>query len=162
MARRRSFKEMDCSIARALDVLGEWWTLLVVREAFRGVRRFDEFERRLEIAPNILAVRLRNLVDEGVLETKKYSERPERYEYRLTEKGRDLFPIIVALLQWGDRWYGEAGAPVVLEHVTCGGDADPRMACGHCGERLTARETRATAGPGATGPGSSLLRAKAV
>src|ERR1700682_4443887 len=105
---------MNCSIARALDVVGEHWTLLLMREAFRGVRRFAGFIERLGIAPNILAVRLRRLVEHGILEERAYQERPPRVEYRLTAKGRDLYPVIVALLGWGDRWYAEDGPPGVL------------------------------------------------
>jgi DNA-binding HxlR family transcriptional regulator len=104
---------MNCSIARALDVVGEWWTLLVVREAFRGVRRFDGFSERLGIAPNILSARLKKLVRHGVLEPRRYAEHPERFEYRLTAKGRQLFPVIIALLTWGDHWYAEDGAPAL-------------------------------------------------
>ncbi|BDE06572.1 HxlR family transcriptional regulator [Vulcanimicrobium alpinum] len=149
MAKRRSFEGMNCSIARALDVVGEWWTLLVIREAFRGVRRFDGFVERLEIAPNILSARLRRLIEHEILEERPYSERPRRVEYRLTAKGRDLFPVIVALLGWGDRWYADDGPPVVLEHVTCGRRAEPRFVCTHCGERLHPRDTRAVPGRGA-------------
>jgi DNA-binding HxlR family transcriptional regulator len=148
---------MNCSIARALDVLGEWWTLLVVREAFRGVRRFDAFVERLGIAPNILSVRLKRLVEHGVLEPRVYAEHPERREYRLTAKGRQLFPIIVSLLQWGDRWYADDGPPAVLMHETCGRPANPSFACAHCGEALDPRQTRAVAGPGAKGLATSLI-----
>src|SRR6202165_3150374 len=111
---------MNCSIARALDVLGEWWTLLVVREAFRGVRRFDGFVERLGIAPDILSSRLGRLVEHGVLEERAYQERPPRVEYRLTSKGRDLFPVLLALMAWGDRWYAEDGPPIDLIHLDWG------------------------------------------
>jgi len=134
---------MDCSVGRALDVLGEWWTLLVVREAFHGVRRFEGFVERLGIAPNILSARLRRLVEHGVLEPRLYSDHPERFEYRLTDKGRDLFPVVVTLMQWGDRWYAADDAPTQLEHVPCGAAAEPKLVCGHCSEPLAARETRA-------------------
>jgi len=161
MARRRSFEEMNCSIARALDVLGEWWTLLVVREAFRGVRRFDGFVERLGIAPNILSARLRRLVDHGVLEERAYQDRPPRVEYRLTPKGRDLYPVIVALLGWGDRWYADDGPPVVLIHASCEHRADPQLVCGHCGEKLDPRQIRAVPGRGADEPEPSLAVAGA-
>jgi DNA-binding HxlR family transcriptional regulator len=157
MAKRRNFDQMNCSIARALDVVGEWWTLLVIREAFRGVRRFDGFVERLGIAPNILTVRLRRLVEHGVFEERAYQERPPRVEYRLTAKGRDLYPVIVALLGWGDRWYAEGGPPVVLVHTTCGRRADAQLVCSHCGEKLDTRNTRAIPGRGADEPEPSLV-----
>jgi DNA-binding HxlR family transcriptional regulator len=157
MARRRSFDDMNCSIARALDVVGEWWTLLVMREAFRGVRRFDGFVERLGIAPNILSARLRRLVEHGILEERDYQDRPPRVEYRLAAKGRDLYPVIVALLGCGDRWYADDGPPVVLMHAACAHRADPQLVCGHCGEKLDARNTRAVPGRGAAEPEPSLV-----
>jgi DNA-binding HxlR family transcriptional regulator len=159
MAKRRSFEDMNCSIARALDVVGEWWTLLVIREAFRGVRRFDGFAERLGIAPNILSARLRRLVDHGVFEERAYQERPLRVEYRLTAKGRDLYPVIVALLGWGDRWYADDGPPIELVHVPCGHRTVPRLVCGHCGEELAARDMRAVPGRGADEAEPSLVAA---
>ena len=131
MAKRRSFDEMNCSIARALDVIGEWWTLLVVREAFRGVRRFDGFVERLGIAPNILTARLRRLVEHGILEERPYQERPPRVEYRLTAKGRDLYPTLVALMQWGDRWVLPGGARVEVRHRDCGAPVRAELRCEH-------------------------------
>ncbi len=148
---------MNCSIARALDVLGEWWTLLVVREAFRGVRRFDGFVERLGIAPNILSARLKKLVEHGILEPRRYAEHPERHEYRLTAKGRELFPVIVALLQWGDRWYAQDGPPAILLHDACGHPAEARFTCAHCGEALDPRATHAVPGPGAKDAAPSLI-----
>src|SRR5947209_3973489 len=102
--KRTSFATWPCSIARTMDLLGDWWTPLVLREAFRGVRRFDEFERSLGIGRNILTQRLRRLVGEGLLERRKYQDGPARYEYRLTEKGRDFYPVLAAMIRWGDRW----------------------------------------------------------
>jgi DNA-binding HxlR family transcriptional regulator len=148
---------MNCSIARALDVLGEWWTLLVVREAFRGVRRFDGFVERLGIAPNILSTRLKKLVEHGILEARQYAGHPARREYRLTAKGRELFPVIIALLQWGDRWYAEDGPPAVLVHDECEHPADPQFTCGHCGAVLDPRRTHAVPGPGARDAAASLI-----
>jgi DNA-binding HxlR family transcriptional regulator len=98
--KRTSFADMDCSIARTLEVIGEWWTMLILRESFNGVRRFDGFQERLGIARNVLAARLQRLVDSGILERRLYQERPERYEYRLTEKGRDLYPVLMSCLRW--------------------------------------------------------------
>ena len=104
---KREYEGQNCSIARALEVVGERWTLLIIRDAFFGVRRFDEFQERLGIARNVLADRLNRLVDEGILERVRYSERPERFEYRLTRKGRDLVPALVGLRQWGDKYRSE-------------------------------------------------------
>ncbi|HTW83445.1 MAG TPA: helix-turn-helix domain-containing protein [Candidatus Sulfotelmatobacter sp.] len=157
MARRRSFEDMNCSIARSLDVIGEWWTLLIVREAFRGVRRFDVFADRLGIASNILTARLRRLVEHDVLAERVYQERPLRVEYRLTPKGRELFPVLLALLQWGDRWYAQDGPPVALEHIPCGHRTRAVMVCDHCGERIDARQTRALPGRGAAEDAPSLV-----
>jgi DNA-binding HxlR family transcriptional regulator len=139
-----TYEGQDCSIARALEVLGERWTLLVIREAFRGVRRFEGFMERLGCARNVLAARLARLVDEGVLEKVPYQQRPERYEYRLTGKGLDLWPTIVALLQFGDRYYAPDGPPMLLTHRDCGGTLDDRRVCTRCGTPLQARDVLAT------------------
>ena len=142
--RRTSFADMNCSIARTLEVIGEWWSMLVVREAFNGVRRFDEFQSRLGIARNVLATRLQGLVEHGILDRRLYQERPERYEYRLTEKGRDLYPVLISMMRWGDRWEcPESGPPVRLVHEKCGHEADPALVCTSCGDRLVPREMRA-------------------
>ncbi len=118
--------------------------MLVVREAFNGVRRFDDFQARLGIARNVLATRLQGLVDHGILERRLYQERPERHEYRLTEKGRDLYPVLISMLRWGDRWEADSdGPPVRLVHLPCGHEPDPALVCTSCGEKLTAREVRA-------------------
>ena len=123
-----------------MELLGERWTFLILREAFWGVRRFSELQRNLGIARNILSARLQSLVAAGILERRKYRDEPERFEYRLTEMGRDLYPAVVALMRWGDRHLaGEHGAPLVLRH-TCGHDAAPELTCSHCGEALRARE----------------------
>jgi len=117
---------MDCSVARTLDVVGEWWTLLIIRDAFLGARHFEEFQRRTGIARNILAERLERLVENGVFERRPYQERPLRHEYRLTEKGRELFGVLTALRQWGDRWAQAGAPPVKVEHLDCGHE---RTAC---------------------------------
>ncbi len=145
--RRTSFADMQCSVARTLEVVGEWWTMLVIREAFNGVRRFDDFQSRLGIARNVLAARLQSLVDHGVLERRQYQDRPPRCEYRLTEKGRDLYPVLVSMLTWGDRWTaGPEGPPITLTHE-CGHQPDATLVCGHCGEKLDARQVRAERNP---------------
>ena len=146
---RSSFDTANCSVGRTLDAIGDRWTLLVLREAFYGVRRFEQMQGNLGIARNILAARLQKLVENGILERRRYQERPERFEYRLTSKGLDLYPPLVTLMQWGDAYMAdEAGPPVTLVHRTCGHDADPELTCAHCGDALDAREVRVEAGPG--------------
>src|SRR6266542_1187076 len=113
--RLTSLASMNCSIAQTLDVVGEWWTPLILRDALGGTRRFDDFQASLGLARSVLTARLRKLTDQGILERYRYSEHPPRYEYRLTGKGRDLFGVLVALMQWGDTWAaGPDGPPVVL------------------------------------------------
>jgi DNA-binding HxlR family transcriptional regulator len=145
------YSSQTCSIAGALEVVGERWSLLIVRNVFLGLRRFDQIQANLEIARNVLQTRLTRLVEQGVLERRLYQERPARYEYRLTEKGLDLWPTVVALMQWGDRHTPPAAGPaVVLEHRGCGGRVDEHRICEKCGTPLTARESRALPGPGAS------------
>jgi DNA-binding HxlR family transcriptional regulator len=140
-----------CSIAAALEVVGERWSLLIVRDVLLGLRRFDEIQGSLGIARNVLQTRLTRLLDHGVLEKRLYQEHPPRSEYRLTEKGLDLWPAIVALLQWGDRYAARpAGVPVLLEHRDCGGTVDEHRTCSACGARLSVRDVRALPGPGAS------------
>jgi DNA-binding HxlR family transcriptional regulator len=139
----RTYEGQRCSIAKALELLGERWTLLVIREAFLGTRRFEAFAEHLDIARNVLTARLSRLVEEGVLDRVRYQERPERFEYRLTEKGLDLWPTIVSLLQFGDRYYAPDGPPVVLRHRDCGGEVSDRRTCTACGAELTARDAEA-------------------
>src|SRR5271163_378802 len=127
------YKGQNCSIARALEQIGERWTLLILRDAFLGRRRFDDFQGNLGIARNVLQTRLTRLVDAGILRRERYQERPERFEYRLTRKGVDLWPIVIALLQWGDRYEAPDGPPVVIVHKQCGGEIDGRRRCGKCG-----------------------------
>ena len=147
---RASFSNEDCSVARTHAIVGERWTMLVLREAFLGVRRFDAFQRNIGVARNILAARLRRLVEHGIMERRKYQDHPPRYEYRLTEAGIDLYPVVLALLEWGDRHVPSPdGAPVLLVHKGCGHRSSPVLACSACGERVTARDMRAEAGPGA-------------
>lgn len=145
---RKSFTGMDCSVAQSLEVVGEWWSMLIVRDAFLGVTRFEHFQRRLGISRNILGDRLATLVAHGVLVRVAYSERPPRYDYRLTDKGRDLWPVLTALRQWGDRWAAPEGAPVEIVHTGCGEVTNAVMVCETCGERLTHRDVRVQAGSG--------------
>lgn len=147
--KRSSVGHFPCSIARSLDVVGEWWTPLILRDVFAGKRRFEEIQADLGIARNILSDRLSTLVERGLLEKHRYQEAPDRYEYRLTEMGIDFFPVLVALMSWGDRWLGEGdGPPVRHVHKGAGHDADPRLVCGTCGEPVTARNLSAHKGPG--------------
>jgi DNA-binding HxlR family transcriptional regulator len=138
-----TYAGQECSVARALEVVGERWTILILRDAFLGVRRFDEFQRSLGVARNVLATRLQRLVDAGLLERVRYQERPERHEYRLTAMGIDLWPTVVALMQWGDRHLaGADGPPLRLEHRDCGGEMTDRRLCAACGAELGPRDVR--------------------
>lgn len=139
-----------CSIAATLEVVGERWSLLIVRDVLLGLRRFDQFQADLGIARNVLQTRLQRLIEAGVLEKRLYQERPKRYEYFLTDKGLDLWPTIVAMLQWGDKYAAPAGPPVILEHRDCGGAVDEHRICTACGARLTALDVQAYAGPAAS------------
>jgi DNA-binding HxlR family transcriptional regulator len=140
----RTYDNQVCSIARALEAIGDRWTLLVIRDAFHGVRRFDDFQERLGVARNVLSDRLTRLVDDGILEKRPYQERPQRFEYRLTSKGVDLFPVMVSLMKWGDRHAPDPGGPPVLVlHKGCGGQVDERLLCDRCGEPITALNAEA-------------------
>jgi DNA-binding HxlR family transcriptional regulator len=128
---------VPCSVARALSVIGDRWTLLVLRDAFLRTRRFEDFQRHLGATRHLLADRLRRLVGAGILERVPYQEKPTRYEYRLTAKGRDLYPVIVSLLRWGDRWMADAdGPPLTLVHRACGHRMHPALVCPDCGEPI--------------------------
>jgi DNA-binding HxlR family transcriptional regulator len=150
---RTSFEAMNCSVAQCLEVIGEWWSMLIVRDAFLGVRRFDDFQSRLGISRNILTNRLASLVEAGVLEKVPYQERPLRHEYRLTAKGRDLWPVLTTMREWGDRWAAPGGAPLELVHDACGEVMVLSHTCSACGEPVDSRSVRARPGPGA-GPES--------
>jgi DNA-binding HxlR family transcriptional regulator len=145
---RKSFADMHCSVAQCLEVVGEWWSMLIVRDAFLGITRFDQFQERLGISRNILNQRLARLVDEGILQRVPYSEHPPRYDYRLTAKGRDLWPVLTAMRQWGDKHAAPDGPPLEVVHKACGKVSQAVMTCSACGERLTARDVRAKPGPG--------------
>jgi DNA-binding HxlR family transcriptional regulator len=131
----RTYDNQVCSVARTLGVVGERWSLLIVRDAFLGHTRFEEFRASLGVARNVLTERLNRLADEGILERALYQERPNRYEYRLTAKGRDLATPLIAIMQWGDRHLaGKAGPPRLVEHADCGGAVAAQLACTECGE----------------------------
>jgi DNA-binding HxlR family transcriptional regulator len=145
--------DLQCSVARALSIVGDRWTLLLLRDTFLGVRRFEDFQRDLGTARHRLADRLRKLVAHGILERVRYQDRPPRFEYRLTEKGRDLYPVIVSLTRWGDRWMaGRHGPPVELVHRGCGRRIMPALTCPECGEPVAARDMMARPGPGMSKP----------
>jgi DNA-binding HxlR family transcriptional regulator len=154
MGRTADYSRQSCSIAATLEVIGDPWTLLVIRDAFNGVSRFEQWQERLGVARNVLAARLKSLVQHGVLEPHLYSERPPRNEYRLTAKGKDLYGVLVTLHGWGAKHvYGDADSGVSMIHKTCGHDLAPRIACGHCNEivkprdiLLTTAENRPTVG----------------
>jgi DNA-binding HxlR family transcriptional regulator len=145
---------MTCSIARTLSVVGDRWTMLIIRDVFLGIRRFEGIQQDLRLAPHRLSDRLRKLVRDGVLRRVAYEKRPPRFEYRLTEKGIDLYPLIVVMMQWGDRWMaGRAGAPVELVHRPCGHSIKPELTCPDCRSRIEPREMSARPGPALKGRG---------
>ena len=148
----RTYENQNCSIARALETIGERWTLLILRDAFLGTRRFDDFQKSLGIARNILTTRLNKLTDEGLLERRRYQERPDRYEYRLTEKAIDLWPVLFTLMRFGDKHAceGEALPPTRVEHRECGTEIDDHMCCPRCGVQLGPRDVVARRGEAAT------------
>ena len=150
--RHKSFAEMHCSVAQCLEVVGERWALLIVRDAFLGVTRFDDLQQRLGISRNILNRRLAALVELGVLTKVAYSQHPPRFDYRLTGKGRDLWPVINAMRQWGDRHGAPDGPPLRLVHRDCGEIADAHPACAACGGPVHAGNVTSIPGPGEVEP----------
>lgn len=141
-------KGQTCSIARALSVVGDRWTLLVLREAFGSARRFEQFQRRVGAGRAVVAGRLARLVSDGILERSPYQKRPTRYEYRLTEKGRALQPVLLSLMAWGDAWMDEGrGRPLELVHQDCGALVTPHLCCNACGEPLHPDAIRLRPGP---------------
>jgi DNA-binding HxlR family transcriptional regulator len=147
--KRKSFEAMNCSVAQCLEVIGEWWSMLIVRDTFLGVRRFDDFQARLGISRNILTARLTSLVEAGVLDKVPYQERPLRHEYRLTAKGRDLWSVLTTMREWGDKWAAPGGAPLELVHDACGEIMALSHNCSTCGGAVDSRSVRARPGPGA-------------
>jgi len=145
----RTYEDQHCSIARTLELVGERWTLLILRDTMNGVRRFGDLAEHLGIARNVLQDRLTRLVDADMLERVPYQDRPLRHEYRLTAKGRDLWPVMVALMHYGDRHFAPHGPPEVLRHKGCGGVVDDRRTCETCGARLVYGEAYLEPGPGA-------------
>jgi len=147
--KHKSFNKMQCPVARGLERVGEWWSILILRDAFHGLTRFDQFEESLGIAPNMLTRRLASLVKAGVLEKRRYSERPPRYEYVLTERGRDFQPVIVAMQAWGNKHFAPEGATVQLVHAKTGAIAEPVMVDRKTGRPLISHEYVIAPGPAA-------------
>ncbi len=158
---RSSLADMACSVARTVDIVGERWTPLVLRDLFAGLNRFEDLRRDLGVAPNILAARLDKLERNAVIRRRAYQDRPVRHEYLLTDKGRELFQVLATIIAWGDRWQAtDAGPPARLLHESCGSHATARTVCSCCGEEMTAENTRPVPGPGgAAGPGTTLIGA---
>ena len=153
---KRDYETQTCSIARALEVVGERWSLLIVRSVFLGVHRFDDLLEAVGITRSVLTARLQRLVDEGVLERVPYQQRPTRYEYRATAKGRELWPVVTHLLRWSDAHYPEPeGVPRIVEHRGCGGRPDDHLMCDRCGEPLSYLSVTSRAGPGLTAAGKT-------
>jgi DNA-binding HxlR family transcriptional regulator len=149
MMRRKNFGTMQCPVARSLERVGEWWSMLIVRDALAGMTRFDQFEQSLGIAPNMLSRRLAALVSAGLLQRRRYSERPSRYEYILTDRGRDLRPVLLALQTWGNRHFAPEGASVVLVDADTGLPAEPVLVDRLTGKAISETTHRNVAGPAA-------------
>jgi DNA-binding HxlR family transcriptional regulator len=146
---KREFSEWPCSLARAVEVFGDSWTLLIVRDAMQGLTRFDEFQRSLHVARNTLSDRLSKLVDTGVMIKRFYQDNPPRYEYLLTDMGRDFFPVLASMLAWGDKWLDDGGgAPVTLHHHTPGHKIVSQVVCVECGEPVEHHDVQFCVGPG--------------
>jgi DNA-binding HxlR family transcriptional regulator len=148
----RPFEGQNCSVAAALAVVGERWTLLIVREVLGGHRRFEDIRRRTGVAPNILSDRLATLVEHGLLRREAVEGETDVFEYRPTRKGVDLNPVLLTLMAWGDRYAAPDGPPRVPVHTSCGHDAQPRLHCAHCGDPLEASEVALRVGPGGIAP----------
>lgn len=159
--KRTSFDDMSCSIARTLEVIGEWWTPLILRDITLGITRFDALQRNLGISRKVLTQRLAALTAHGVIERTPYQDNPARYDYFLTEKGADLGLVLLAMQAWGDRWvFGEAGPPMQFRHEPCGAVTSPVPSCSECGEPLRAADLTPVLGPSASlGPGTSEIPA---
>lgn len=145
---RTSFSDFKCPAARALDSVGDWWSILILRDAFQGLSRFDEFQKSLGVAPNILTRRLKHLTDEGLFERRLYHQRPARYEYVLTEKGRDFFPVLMALFSWGSRHIPEENLAFLLGDAS-GRERRTMLVDAQTGEEVTPENTSLLAGPAA-------------
>jgi DNA-binding HxlR family transcriptional regulator len=146
---RKCFPDTQCPIARSLERVGEWWSILILRDAFRGLTRFDQFEDSLGIAPNMLARRLKGLVESGLLQKRRYQDRPPRFEYVLTDLGRDFRPVLWTLLSWGNRHFAPEGASVQIVDSDTGEVAEPMLVDRKTGKVLGAPQFRSAPGPAA-------------
>jgi DNA-binding HxlR family transcriptional regulator len=147
---RTRFGDLACSIARTLDVIGEPWSPLILRDIYVGINRFEQIQQELDISRKVLTERLKWLVEKEVLQRHAYSQRPLRYEYRLTAKGLELCDLLLVMVRWGDRWTaGEAGPPVLYRHHTCGQVSHVELRCSVCAEPMRATDVDALPGPGA-------------
>ena len=146
---RKSFGDMRCPIARSLERVGEWWSILIMRDALHGLSRFDQFQRSLDIAPNMLARRLNALVEAGLLERRRYSEHPPRDEYVPTARGRDFRPVLLSLIAWGNRHFAPEGANVEIVNTETGEAADPVLVDRKTGLPVDSPPYRTVAGPAA-------------
>lgn len=157
--RQTSFAEVQCSLARSLEVIGDWWTPLIIRDLYLGIDRFDGLATDLGISRNLLTTRLAHLAEHGVVSRHRYSDHPPRDRYQLTEAGLDIVPVILALTAWGDRWATPPGGkPMIMRHRDCGGEFEPTVCCDACGERIGAAGVEVMPGPGArVGPGTMLI-----
>ena len=149
---RADLGAVPCSLSRTLQIVGEWWSLLVLRDVTMGWTRFDEIHGHLGIARNILKARLDTLVEQGMVERRRYQERPERYEYVPTEKALDFFPALLALVAWGDRWTAFDGPPILFTHDTCGHDMHAAVVCSACSEPFSRNDLSFRPGPGLPDP----------
>jgi DNA-binding HxlR family transcriptional regulator len=157
--RWRDIGDQICPIARSLSVVGDRWSMLVLREAFLGTRRFEDFQQRTGAARNVLSDRLEKLVEHQVLQRRPYQEKPTRYEYRLTEKGLDLYPVLMALVRWGDRWLDDGrGRPIEHRHKACGRVMQMEAVCSECGEPLDPRAVEVKLGPALRADPEALRR----
>lgn len=141
---RSDLSQTACTVARTIEIVGDVWALMVLREMFLGSRRFDDLQHHTGASPHLLSRRLKRFEAEGIVERRPYSEHPPRHEYRLTQKGRDLWPVIIALKGWGDRWLDRQGpVPVTLRHTSCGEPTQPVFVCSACGDPIDAATTQA-------------------
>ncbi len=159
---RTRFSVMDCPIARSLDRVGEWWSILILRDALGGMTRFEEFQKSLAIAPNILTRRLNALVDAGFLERRRYSAHPPRHEYIVTERGGDFRPVLIALLAFGNRHFAPEGASVTISDVGSGAPAEPMLIDRLTGRPLVSSEFELVAGPAASEATKVRMAARAA
>ena len=140
--------EQPCSIARTLSVMGDRWTMLILRNCFMGTRRFDDFQAHLGVTRHVLSERLKRLVEHGILVKTPYVDRQERFEYRLTDKGLELYPILLSMANWADKWMDQgAGAPMLYQHTSCGKIFKPVLICSECGEPIAAKQVRVQPSP---------------